>query len=96
VTPVPNIIPEHHVTKLFAAAEIPEIAVSIQRETVRIETDTGALHQKIVNLSPGGIHVDHRFAETVRVNLAVDAYKHPFIRLHLGSPFITGMMGMVL
>ena len=80
-------------TELFAAAEIPEVAIPRQRETIRIKTHTGALHQKIVNLSPGGIHVDHRFAETVRVDLAVDAYEHPFIRVHGDTPFITGMMG---
>jgi hypothetical protein len=96
VTPVPDIIPEHHVTKLFAAAQIPKVTVTRQRETIRIETDTGALQQEIVNLSPGGIHVDHFLTETVRVDLAIDAYEHPFIRVHGDTPFITGMNGMVL
>jgi hypothetical protein len=95
VTPVPDIIPEHHVTKLFAAAQIPEVAIARQRKTVWIKTDTGAFHQKFVNLGAGGIHVDHFFAEAVCVDLAVDAYEHPFIRLHYGPPFITGMTGMM-
>jgi hypothetical protein len=80
------------VTKLFAAAQIPKVAVSRQRETIRIKTHTGALHQELVDLTPIGIDVDHLFAETVRVNLAVDAYEHPFIRVHGDTPFITGMM----
>jgi hypothetical protein len=55
VTPLPDIITEDHVTELFAAAQIPEVAITRQRKTIRVKTHTGALHQEIVNLGTGGI-----------------------------------------